>query len=83
MRELQKKIDQLGRWIEYLVAARILQETVLFASSLLAIAKSRSDLACYFLILSVWIGAQLAQFQNGLSVRYNQLLDEQERRMRI
>ncbi len=77
------KLEKLGRWIEYLVAGRILQETVLFASSLIAIIKDRSDLACYFLVLSIWIGGQLAQFQNELSSRYNRLLDEQERRDRI
>lgn len=78
-----ERLQKLEHWIEYLVAGRILQETVLFASSLIAIIKDRSDLACYFLVLSIWIGGQLAQFQNELSSRYNRLLDEQERRDRI
>ena len=77
------KLEKLGRWIEYLFAGCILQETVLFASSLLAIIKDNSDLGRHFLVLSIWIGGQLAQFQNELSSRYNRLLDEQERRDRI
>lgn len=74
------KLNKLGRWIDYLVAVRLLQETVFFASSLIAIIKERSDLACYFLVLSIWIGGQLGQFQNQLMIRYN---DEQERRDRV
>lgn len=73
------KLDKLGHWIEYLLAGRMLQEVVLFASSLIAIIKDRSDLACYFLVLSIWIGGQLQVMQNELSNRYNRLLDEQER----
>ena len=77
------KLEKLGCWIVCLIAGRILQEIVLLASSLIAIIKDRSDMACYFMVLSIWIGGQLAQFQSTLSNKYDQLLDEEERRGRI
>lgn len=74
------RIKKIEGWLKYVSAARMLQEAVLFAASLISLIRDRSDLACYFLVLSFWIGAQLGQFQKMLSERYNRLLDEQERR---
>lgn len=73
------KLRKMERWIEWLVAGRVLQEILLFGASMLFLIKERSDLACFSLVLSIWIGGQLAQFQNELSNRYNRLLDEWER----
>lgn len=75
-----RKLDKLERMIYYVTAARMGQEIVMLTASLCEVIRGRSDWACYFLILSIWIGGQMAQFQNDLTIKYNRLLDEQERR---
>lgn len=76
-------LQRLERWIFYLTALRIIEEMACAITSVLWLIKGRSDMACYFLLASIWIGGQLIGARNEFSNRYNQILDDQERRGRI